>query len=250
MNDRRENSVLFALKELRRIEDTRVQKEQDEARARADAERAAKEAAEQAARDEAERMRLEIERARRAEEQAREDKTREEQLRLQESERRHRVDAEMRMNEERMRLEIQHRAKQSPVKAMVSVALVLVVIGGGIGYKMYSQHQTELAAKQAEIARVEAQRARIQAEKDKAETEYRSQMAKLQKEMDDKLARARTAEERERIKLEYAQQRAQANANRGKHGSGPKGDSPAPTKYKAPGKHEISDNPLEGLSGL
>ena len=42
-------------------------------------------------------------------------------MRLQEAERRARVDGEMRIHEERMRLEIQHKAKHSPVKAVVSV---------------------------------------------------------------------------------------------------------------------------------
>ena len=41
MSDRRENSVLFSLKELRRIEDDRVRLEQDELAARREAERAA-----------------------------------------------------------------------------------------------------------------------------------------------------------------------------------------------------------------
>ena len=37
-----ENSVLFSLRELRRIEDDRVKKEQESARAKADAERQAR----------------------------------------------------------------------------------------------------------------------------------------------------------------------------------------------------------------
>ena len=53
----RENSVLFSLRELRRIEDDRVKKEQEAARAKAEAERQAKEAADRAARDAEERRR-------------------------------------------------------------------------------------------------------------------------------------------------------------------------------------------------
>ena len=40
------------------------------------------------------------------------------------------------------------------MKAVVGVAAVLVLIGGGLGYKMYSQHQEELAKVQAEKERI------------------------------------------------------------------------------------------------
>src|SRR6187401_3070976 len=179
---RETNSVLFSLRELRRIEDDRVKKEQDEARARAEAERAAKEAADRAARDAEERRRQEEEdRARRAREEA-EARQREDAMRLQEAERRARVEGEVRINEERMRLDAQHRAKHSPVKAVVGVAAVLVLIGGGLGYKMYSQHQEELA-------KVQAERDRIAKEADKAKAELESRIAGIEKDMNDKLAK-------------------------------------------------------------
>jgi hypothetical protein len=254
MSDRRENSVLFSLKELRRLEDDRVRKEQDDRRSRAEAEQAARDAAAAASRAEAERIRLaEEERVRRAraEQEARE---REEQLRLQEAERRARVEGEMRLNEERMRLEIQHKAKNSPVKAVVSVAAVIVIIAGGVGYRMYSKHQEELAVEKAE-------RARLEAAKNKAEAEYKAQMAAIQKDMNEKLAKAQNEEERARIRAD-ALARAQAVNSGGSrsggaksHGASAKSEkdsTPAPTPkgVKVPGKHEISNDPLEGLSGL
>jgi len=162
MSDRRENSVLFSLKELRRIEDDRVRLEQDELAARRESERSAKEAAERAAREaEERRQREEAERVRRAEEEH-QAKNREDHMRLQETERRARVEGEMRINEERMRLEVHAKARSSPVKAVVTVAVILIAAGGGLGYKMYTQHQAELAAQQAQLdtARADAKRPR------------------------------------------------------------------------------------------
>src|ERR1700690_3589435 len=246
MSDRRENSVLFSLQELRRLEDDRVRKEQDDLRLRLEAERAQKEATERAAREEEDRRRREeVERLRLAEEQQ-QAKTREDQMRLQEAERRARVEGEMRIHEERMRLEVQAQARDSPVKAGGTVVLVLVAVGGVLGYKMYSQHQSEMAAQQAALEAA-------QADARKAQAEYEGKMAAIQKEMNEKLANAKDEGERERIRAEASQARAQAAAAvRGKSshassGRGEKEASPA-SKIKSPGKHEISDNPLEGLS--
>lgn len=239
---RETNSVLFSLRELRRIEDDRVKKEQDEARARAEAERAAKEAAERAARDAEERRRLdEEERARRAQadEEARQ---REDAMRLQEAERRARVEGEVRINEERMRLDAQHRAKHSPVKAVVGVAAVLVLIGGGLGYKMYSQHQEELA-------KVQAEKERIAKEAAKSKAELESRIAGIEKDMNDKLAKAGTDAERERIRAEAAQAKMAAQQNRPtkSHQQPTKTETPGPVKYKKVEKRDIPDDPTLGL---
>src|SRR4051812_22222500 len=198
MAERRENSVLFSLKELRRIEDDRVKKEQDEAQARSDAERAAKEAAERAARaaDE-EKRRQEEERVEHIE-AAKVARDREDQLRLQEAERRARVEGEMRLHEERMRLEVHAKAQTtSPLKAVLGVAGLLVLIAGILGYKMYSNHQAEVAA-------LNAERVRIAAEAKAAQVEFEKRVSAIQKEMNDKLANAKTEEERARIRAEAA----------------------------------------------
>ncbi len=93
---------------------------------------------------------------------------REDQLRLQEAERRARVEADMQLQQERMRLEVHARAKNSPVKAVVGVSLVIIAVAGGLGYKMYQQHQAELAAKRAQLALVEQQKAALEAATAKA----------------------------------------------------------------------------------
>ena len=239
---RETNSVLFSLRELRRIEDDRVKKEQDEARARAEADRVAKEAAERAARDADERRRLdEEERARRSREED-EARQREDAMRLQEAERRARVEGEVRINQERMRLDAQHRAKHSPVKAVVGVAVVLVLIGGGLGYKMYSQHQQELA-------KVQAEKERIAKEAAKAKAELESRIAGIEKDMNDRLAKAGSDAERERIRTEAAQAKMAAQQNRPvrSHSTAAKSDTPAPVKYKKVEKRDIPDDPTLGL---
>jgi len=237
-----ENSVLFSLRELRRIEDDRVKKEQDSARAKAEAERQAREEADRVAREaEERRVRDEAERARMARE-AGEQRQRDEQLRLEEAERRARVEGEMRINEERMRLEMQHKKKHSPVKAVLTVTGILVVIGGGIGYKMYSQHQTELAAERAERERISAQ-----ARKDRAELE--AKLVGIERNMNDQLAKAKTEEERARIRASAAEAKALAQGKSApRHTSAAKTESePKKTAVPTFKKREISDNPLDGF---
>ena len=237
----RENSVLFSLRELRRIEDDRVKKEQEAARAKAEAERQAKEASERAARDaEERRIRDEAERARLAREEE-EHREREGSLRVQEAERRARVEGEMRINEERMRLEMQHKKKHSPVKAVLTVAGILVVIGGGVGYKMYSQHQAELATERAERARIEAQ-----ARKERAELE--AKLVGIEKNMNDQLAKAKTEEDRQKIRIAAAEAKAAAQGRQpARHVTPVKADDKPTTLPKVKGKREISDNPLDGF---
>ena len=237
----RENSVLFSLRELRRIEDDRVKKEQDAARAKAEAERQAKEAADRAARDaEERRIRDEAERARMAREEE-EQREREGHLRVQEAERRARVEGEMRINEERMRLEMQHKKKHSPVKAVLTVAGVIVLAAAGIGYKMYSQHQAELASERAERARVEAQ-----ARKDRAALE--AKLVGIERNMNDQLAKAKTEEERQKIRIAAAEAKAAAQGSRqAPRHTTTKTEEKAVQLPKSKGKREISDNPLEGL---
>jgi predicted negative regulator of RcsB-dependent stress response len=150
----------------------------------------------------------------------------------------------MRINEERMRLEVHAQARSSPVKAVVTVAFILIAVGGGLGYKMYTQHQAEQAAAQAQLdeARAEAKR---------AQAEFESKMAAIQKDMNDKLASAKSEEERARIRAEAASARAQAQSQQATHSrpshTGSKSDTTATTKIKNPGKRDVSNDPLEGL---
>jgi len=246
MSDRRENSVLFSLKELRQIEDDRVRREQDEVRAREEAARRAQEEAIRRAREEEEnKKRAEEDRLRRIEEEkvARE---REERLRLEEAERRHRVEAEARLREEKMRLEIQAAAQaKSPLKAILVVTVVLVAIAGGLGWKMYTQHQAEKAAIEQQLA---AERERLR----QAELNYEKERVAIRKDMEDKLAAAKSEAERAQIRQEAQAREAAAAAARTQHASKTrKSDATAATPKvgspKVPGKVQIDDNPLGGL---
>jgi hypothetical protein len=243
MSERRENSVLFSLKELRNIEDGRVKKEKEEADARLEADRAAKAAAERAIREAEERkLREEEDRVRRIEED-KVSRVREEQMRLQEAEQRARIEGEVRLQEERLRLEVQAKTQhKSPLKAILGVTGVLVVIAVGLGYKMYSDHQAELTTERNKL--VDAQAA---AQAQKAELE--AKFAALQKDTDAKLAKAETEAERSQIRLEAARQRADIANARPSHGHGAAkaDDKPTPGARRVVGKKDVSDNPLEGL---
>jgi hypothetical protein len=244
MAERRENSVLFSLKELRNIEDGRVKKEKEDAEARLEADRAAKAAAERARLEAEERVRREEEdRVRRIEEEKL-NREREEQIRLQEAERRARVEGEVRLQEQRLHLEAQAKREQkSPMKAIMGVTGALVLIAGGLGYKMYSDHQAELAAE-----RVKLQEAQDQAKRDKAEVEAR--LVAIQKDMESKLSKAQTDAERAQIKLEAERARAAASGSRGgSHAAAKKSDEPVAKPVPSVAKKkDIKDDPLEGLN--
>ncbi len=244
MSERRENSVLFSLKELRNIEDGRVQKEKDDARSRVEAERAAQEATLRAAREAEERTRRDEEdRVRRIEEE-KENRSREEQIRLQEAERRARIEGEVRLQEQRMHLDAQaKRETKSPLKAIMGVTGVLVLVAGGLGYKMYSDHQTELAEQRASSER------RLEDAAKAAQVEFDRKLAAISKDMNDKLASAKTEEDKARIRAEAAQARAvAASSHSSHHSSGKDTTSPAPTPIRKDfHKRDVSDNPLEGL---
>jgi hypothetical protein len=243
MSERRENSVLFSLKELRNIEDGRVQKEKDDARSRAEAERAAQEASVRAAREAEERVRREEEDRLRRIEDEKEGRVREEQIRLQEAERRARVEGEVRLQEQRMHLDAQaKRETKSPLKAILGVTGVLVVVAVGLGYKMYSDHQAELAVERAE-------RARIEADAKAASVEFDRRLGAITKDMNDKLASAKTEEDKARIRAEAAQARAAAASSRSSHHSSGKDtpSTPTPPSYKKIEKRTIDDDPLKGL---
>ncbi len=236
----RENSVLFSLRELRKMEDDRIRQEQDEATAKANAERAAREEAERRTREEAERRRHEEEERLRRNEEAKVSREREEQMRLQEAERRARVEGEMRLQEERMRLEVHARKAGSPMGAILGVAVVLVLIGGGVIYKLYSDNQAALAAAQVEKIRVEQEQARRQAEANRV---FEARIAAMQHQLDV----AKTDEEKARLRADIARESARRVAP---SRPAPRQEAASPAAPKAPKvqeKRKINDDPLEGI---
>jgi DNA repair exonuclease SbcCD ATPase subunit len=229
--DSRDNSVLKSLKELRKQEEERVKKERAEAEARADAERAR--------REEEERLRR-IEQEKHAQE-------REGRLRLEESERRARIEAETKLQQERMRLEAQAKVaakeKGVPVGMIVGVVAVVLVIAGGIIYKIKSDHEREAAALQVEKEEaIKKEKLRL-AEQEKR---FEQMEASLKKQ----IAEAKSDAER------AAYQKQLEDATRARHASGG-GRAAAPREKKeappvaAPElikkKKAVSLDPLEGL---
>jgi len=139
---------------------------------------------------------------------------------------------------------VQSRKTNSPVKAVVTVAAVLVVVAGGLGYRMYSQHQAELAA-------AEAARARVETEAKAAQMEFEKKLAAIQKDMEGKLNAVHTEEERARIRAEAAERaslaRQEAAQRTHKTGAATASDTPKPVQYKKVDKKKVSDDPLEGI---
>ncbi len=207
-------------------------------------ERKAKEETERAKREEEARLR-------RAEEEklARE---REERLRLEEAERRARVDGEVKLQQERMRLEVQARSaakgKSTPVGAIIGIVALVLVIAGGVIFKIKADHQKQLAAQEEKSAREsEAARLRLAEEEkrfEQLEASFKRQLAaaksdseraSIQRQLDDAVrARShapsstptRSASSREKDKKESA---------------------PAPAPDLIKGKRPVSNDPLEGL---
>jgi len=202
MLDSRDNSVLKSLKELRKQEEERVNKERADVEAKAEAARRAKDEAERRAKEEIARAkRDEEERIRRAQEE-KEAREREERLRLEESDRRARIEAETTLQQERMRLEAQAKtaaqAKGTPVKAIVAVVAVVLVIAGGVIFKIKADHQKQLAEQQTERARAVELEKRRATEQEKrfelmeaslrkqiAEAKSDAERAAFQKQLDD-----------------------------------------------------------------
>ena len=245
--DSRDNSVLKSLKELRKQEEDRVKKERAEAEARAEAERRTKEEAERKARDDAERARREEEERVRKLEEEKQTQEREGRLRVDESERRARIEAETKLQQERMRLEAQvktaGKAKGVPVGLIIGVVAVVLLIAGGIIYKIKSDHEKQLADQQAEKEKaIELEKAR-RAEQEK---KFELMEANLKKQ----IVEAKSDAERIAIQkqLDDATRARSHAAGGGKATPKDKKDStPAVAPELIKRKKDVSLDPLEGL---
>ena len=249
-SDRPENSVLFSLKELRRLEDERVKAEGDARRAQAEAERRARVEAEQRARDEeTRRAREEEERQRRAESE-REARQREDRLRVEEAERRARVEGELRLRERQL-LEEQRqrhvhgrRFGRSAGMAAAAWAVLFVAIGGGLAAWASQQHQAERKALEREIASRDDQ-ARA------AQLDFEAKIRALEEKAQRDVAEAKTAKDQARILGDLKRQKQALEAARPRP---PRRTAPAmqptaaPSKppFRVPQKPEIKDHPLGG----
>jgi len=212
--ERKPNSVLFSLKELRRIEEDRVlseeeqqkQKEEEEKRAKEEAERQAIEGKERARQEEQERVRQEQEQVER--------KAREEQLRLQEAETRARIEAETDLQKARQEAELKAKALEKKVPWIpIGIAIVLLLAGlAGLGvYSMKQKEQRELALKKARVAELARQKALKQWEEKERQMEEKQQRLNMQiNDLDAKLSSAKNDAERDLLRKQLRDQQERA----------------------------------------
>jgi hypothetical protein len=247
MAERRENSVLFSLRELRTIEEDRVKGEEEAEKARI--------AAEIRAREEAERQRREAEEAKiRAEqERVRQNELEKEriahdaQVRLQEAERRAQIEAGTRLEQARIEADARARmdAKKFPTGMVVAGVGGLVVVAGIVMGILVHNHNVELAQQQAELQR----QAKLQADEIKKAAD--AQAAALKKELDGlQAALDKTQDEAERNKIR-AQMAAASHAATKSSGGSKTAKSDSGSTPAAPAKPKIkvgeSNDPLQGL---
>ena len=240
MAERRENSVLFSLSELRKIEEDRIRQEDDQRKAVAEAARQAQIEAERRAREEEERKRKEADEFAMRERLEKERIAHEANHKIQEVERRARVEADAKLREQQMHLEMQMKAKSPPVKAIVTVVGILFVVVCGLGYYMWSSHEDE---KKALIAQRE-QEARARQLAEQKTQELQKQIASIeaeQNQLESQLREAKTEAQRAAI-----QQKMEANKTRVKalrEGGGK--TNPAGPKVNIGGGD--STDPLQGI---
>ena len=249
-SDPPENSVLFSLKELRRLEDERVKAEADARRAQAEAERRAKVEAEQRARDEETRRAREEEERRRRAEIEREACQREDRLRLEEAERRARVEGELKLKEQQLLGEQRQRQVQGrrfgrlAGMAAATGALLFVAVGGGLTAWASRQHQAEKGALEREIARLDEQ-ARA------AQLDFEAKIHALEKKAERDVAAAKTPTDQARVLGDLKRQKQALEAIRPRpprRAAPPMQPTATPSKplFGVPQKPQIGDDPLGG----
>ncbi len=180
---REENSLLFSLKELHRLEEDRLKEEEDARLAVIEAERRAKEDAERSAREQEQARLRAIEAAeKRAREEA-ERKAMEDRVRLEEAERRARIEAQARMEEAQLHAAAEAiRTKPIPWALIGSVAAGLIVLSIIIVVFVNRNRQAaRVEARQQLIARLDAERKRDRDEQTRLQKVLTDKMAEVQR---------------------------------------------------------------------
>jgi colicin import membrane protein len=203
MAERRENSVLFSLNELRNIEQDRVRGEEEAERARIEAERRAREEEIRRAKEAEEAKRRAEEDRIRHEANEKDRVAREHDLRLKEAERRAQIEAAAKLEQARIEAEARARieGKKFPTMQVVAGVIALVLVAGGTMFYLVHSHNEELARTQAEAQQ------RADAERKKLVAEDQARQAQLQKQLDDlqqQLSKASNDAERAQIRAKMA----------------------------------------------
>jgi colicin import membrane protein len=251
MAEKKESSVLFSLRELREIEEERIQEEHT-AKKRAEEERIrAQQEAERRAREEEEGRRRAAEDAERRAREAVENREREERLRVEEAERRARVEAQAQLEQQRMHKELEIRAIEAQKKKptwLIAVAGGLVLVVGILGFWAYNRSQEA----DKERRENEAKLAALLKDIDTTQAEFN----RLSKETEDKytkLLNAKTEEEKAAAarELEEAKRRQEA---KGKALEGLKDrarkERASGVEKKDDGKIDVKCDPNDPLCGI
>jgi hypothetical protein len=222
--EKRENSVLFSLRELRSIEETRVKEEEDAAktaeeariRARMDEERRVREAEEAKVRA--------AEAAARSARELQEQRVREDQVRVQEAEARARAEHQAQLEAHRLQQEMEIRRqevqKKWPVWLVVAVGIFAVVTAGAIIFMVQSSREADESAAKERAAQIEKEKAEAVAKQKEQETaELKAQVDGLiaaindldnqMKESERQLAAATTQADRDKVAARQAEIRRQ-----------------------------------------
>ena len=169
--EKRENSVLFSLRELRQIEENRVQEEEQAVKSAAEVRRQAAEDAERRRR-EAEEAKIREEReAALAIETARENAEREARMRVESAEATERQRQQAALEQQRLQQEMELRradiAKKRPTWMLVVTGIALLAAVGLVFFAI----QRMRASEEAEAAKTIAEKAAAQAVKDAKEAQ-------------------------------------------------------------------------------
>jgi len=240
MGERREDSVLLALNELKKIQDERRQEEEDEERRKEEGLKLAREAEVRRAVEEEERKkREEQDRIKReAEEKARQE--REERMKVAaaaaEAEARERVKADHDLNLHKASLDAQHK-KKVPWMPIGIIGGVAVAVVATLLYNMGKEKE-----KLQEIAEDQARQAQKAQEENERLTGLIEQGEQRARELEAKLAGATTDEERRKIKQQIDSERNRLKNLR----RGPRAPAAPAKKPGIQIKGDLND-PLEGL---
>lgn len=211
-SDKRENSVLFSLRELRQIEENRVEEEAHAVRSAEEARRMAIEAEDRRKRDE-EDAKLRAERDhQRAIEDAKVAAEREARMRVESAEASERARQQAALEQQRLQQEMELRraevAKKRPtwMLAVTGIAIVGVIVAIIVGVRAYSQSQ--------EDAQKREQAERASEEYGKQVKEAQALLEKAQKDLDENGAKVDKAisdvgAAQDAVALKAAQQRLQ-----------------------------------------
>ncbi len=163
MADKRENSVLFSLRELRQIEENRVQEEEQAVRSAEEARVRAREDAERKRREEEEAKARAEHEARVALEQAREAAEREARLRVESAEAAERARQQAALEQNRLQQEMELRraevAKKRPTWMLAVTGIALLAAVGLVFFAVQRMNESAEAKKNEEISRREADEA-------------------------------------------------------------------------------------------